>query len=591
MHFPGFEDDELPRHMVPSVPREEIPVPQFAVPDVSLLVDRAPPPPPRRKPTYQEWQKEMNVVVLEAKPPRPAEETIYRTPESSKQRINPPSGPLETPGLLSPSGPSVSRETDDSQVIVEKLENLLLSYSAKLAERDQEIAQLSRERKPSTVDKSEGISVKTRSVAVQCDLTAPSVPSTTHTASTQTDLMNFHQEMPENRRASDSCIPGFRNPALSDAWLSTEMSLATRQYMEKYNLLEEPRHSPQKPSPNRNVLEGLKGLKKFHQPVTLVAFGNPILDMSVTIDDKDQILQRHQLRENDQLEISPERLMAVKEDVETRCRKIIQLNPGGSSLNTCRILRTLGQENILFCGSVAEDANGSRLLSLIELSGVKFRIQRLKNTSTAVCLCLINGRNRCLIANIGAAFKIQLSWLQDEKLPRVEIFYIEGYFIPERFPICQWIVRRTAEDSAKLAINLSAKYIVRNHPEELKQLLDACDLAFGNFSEFSALATSLGVDSLEKWVDSLAGKDKVLVITDGDRAVRLVEIVGNSVKWTEVPVPKVSNVQDTTGAGDAFVAGFFNAMIGHNSPIECVRKGIYTSGQTLSQIGCHLPQK
>ncbi|XP_059614950.1 uncharacterized protein LOC132260684 [Phlebotomus argentipes] len=319
----------------------------------------------------------------------------------------------------------------------------------------------------------------------------------------------------------------------------------------------------------------------------LMAFGNPILDMSITAEDE-EVLKSHGLKVNDQLEIPIERLLAVKKDAEQRYAKTVQFNPGGSSLNTCRILRALGEKNVLYCGSIGKDENGEKLLQLIGESGVNCCIQSLEGSSTAVCLCLIRGQNRCLIANIGAAFKIELSWLT-EKINPTEMIYIEGYFIPERLSICQWLV----EKAGKLAINLSAKYIVRSLWKELRFLLNACDLIFGNASEFSTVVEVSGSNTLDSWVDSLAKdgkKDRIIVITNGGSPVTLMEVIKGVTKRQEIPVARVENVLDTTGAGDAFVAGFLFAFLHSKSSRECVEEGIRIAGETLSQIGCHLPE-
>uniref|UniRef100_A0A1B0D5Y5 Adenosine kinase n=1 Tax=Phlebotomus papatasi TaxID=29031 RepID=A0A1B0D5Y5_PHLPP len=305
--------------------------------------------------------------------------------------------------------------------------------------------------------------------------------------------------------------------------------------------------------------------------------------MSIAVDDE-SIRMKYNLKANDQLEIPIETLMAVKKDAEERYQKTVQFNPGGSSLNTCRILRALGEENVLFCGSVGKDVNGEKLLKLIQ-----------ERCSTAVCLCLIEGSNRCLIANIGAAFRIELSWLSSEAFDEVclaRIFYIEGYFVPERFHICQWLVEKIGK-TGKLAINLNAKYIVESLKEEFKFLLKACDLIFGNTSEFSTLIKVSGYTSLTSCVDLIAkdtDKDKILVITDGEHPVKLIEIKNKVVKLQEIQVEKVDNVQDTTGAGDAFVAGFFFAYIRDRSPWECVQEGISVARRTITQIGCYLPE-
>ncbi len=54
---------------------------------------------------------------------------------------------------------------------------------------------------------------------------------------------------------------------------------------------------------------------------------------------------------------------------------------------------------------------------------------------------------------------------------------------------------------------------------------------------------------------------------------------------TEVPVPSVSGVVDTTGAGDAFAAGFLVAWTAGQPPVDCVIHGSETAAHVLRGPG------
>jgi 2-dehydro-3-deoxygluconokinase len=53
----------------------------------------------------------------------------------------------------------------------------------------------------------------------------------------------------------------------------------------------------------------------------------------------------------------------------------------------------------------------------------------------------------------------------------------------------------------------------------------------------------------------------------------------------EVPVPHVQNIVDTTGAGDAFDAGYIAAMLRHHASYECAAMGNATASVSLESRG------
>jgi len=57
------------------------------------------------------------------------------------------------------------------------------------------------------------------------------------------------------------------------------------------------------------------------------------------------------------------------------------------------------------------------------------------------------------------------------------------------------------------------------------------------------------------------------VLTDGEQPVHVFDAFGD----TAVPVPPQPPVADTTGAGDAFAAGYIDRHLAGGTPVEAVR--------------------
>ncbi|MFM7537526.1 MAG: PfkB family carbohydrate kinase, partial [Acidimicrobiales bacterium] len=56
----------------------------------------------------------------------------------------------------------------------------------------------------------------------------------------------------------------------------------------------------------------------------------------------------------------------------------------------------------------------------------------------------------------------------------------------------------------------------------------------------------------------------------------------------EVPVPVVATVVDTTGAGDAFVAGFVVAAMAGSATAAAVSAGIAAAGAAVGSLGARI---
>ncbi|XP_055639046.1 adenosine kinase [Toxorhynchites rutilus septentrionalis] len=345
-----------------------------------------------------------------------------------------------------------------------------------------------------------------------------------------------------------------------------------------------------------------------------VAFGNVLLDISVELHDN-KILKDFDLKDDDQREIPAAKLARLVDVAVETCGNS-KYNPGGSALNTCRILRALGEKNIMFCGAIGADENGEILTQILKDSSLNTCIQTLPEHSTGTCICLISGDKRSLNANIGASlhFKkefITSRWCQskigtctsaahDDSDEDARVFYIEGYFTPEKFNICKHIYEKYCKTGANLFVtNLNATYILQNFTKEMQYLVEHADLVFGNLTEFIALAEIYECDNIDELARCLIRKylklkrEKILVATDGCRCVRFFHGNGSifHADTFQVPIVPKKAVVDTTGAGDSFVAGFLYKYMNGESPtlLDCIRHGSKVAAKVIRQVGCKLP--
>lgn len=233
-----------------------------------------------------------------------------------------------------------------------------------------------------------------------------------------------------------------------------------------------------------------------------------------------------------------------------------------------------------------------------------FSLQIIDGKPTGTCVCLINKENRCCYGNIGASIHFNKTFLLTQNvvepytdLPLAatkQIFYIEGFFITgERFPLCKYIVDDICKPSQGLkllATNLSAEYMIEHHSEQMKYLVEHSNILFGNRDEFNRLADIYRMtnakDLIAHLIKSKTNKNsiKIIVCTHGEDCVLYSTESQINKEFHFDALPK-NKIIDTTGCGDAFVAGFFYAYL-RNEPIErCVGNGVEVALKKITSVG------
>jgi sugar/nucleoside kinase (ribokinase family) len=131
-----------------------------------------------------------------------------------------------------------------------------------------------------------------------------------------------------------------------------------------------------------------------------------------------------------------------------------------------------------------------------------------------------------------------------------------------------------------VAFTLSESVCLPGRKEPLQKLIAAggIDLIFANESEALQLA---GASDLDGAIERLSSQVKTLVFTRGPAGA----IACEGGVLTEVPAISVSQVVDTTGAGDLFAAGFLAARCkGHPIDRQLMTGGI-AAAEVISHFG------
>jgi sugar/nucleoside kinase (ribokinase family) len=229
---------------------------------------------------------------------------------------------------------------------------------------------------------------------------------------------------------------------------------------------------------------------------------------------------------------------------------------GGSAGNTCAVAAALGAK-VGFLGKVADDQLGSVFAHDIQAAGVTFPTARLSGGApTARCLILVSpDGQRTMNTFLGACVTFGEADVDEATVAAAAVTYLEGYLYDP--PAAQAAFRRAARRAhaagRKVAISLSDAFCVGRHRDAFRAFVaEEADILFANESEILSLYQT------EDFAEAVELARKDVAIAALTRSEQGSTIISGDQTVTVKAEP--TTVVDTTGAGDAYAAGFLAAL-------------------------------
>lgn len=310
----------------------------------------------------------------------------------------------------------------------------------------------------------------------------------------------------------------------------------------------------------------------------LLCIGNAIVDMTSSV--TPEILQEFDAVPGSMVLIDAETVQRLTQHVP-----ITQVCGGGSAANSAVVAAKMGIRTA-FLGKVADDESGEDFAEDLKEQHIHFPSQPLGAAAgdpeipTACCIVLVTpDGQRTMFTYLGACVEFAPEDVLEEVVSDAAVTYMEGYlFDRSKAKSAFYEAARIAHAAGrKIALSLSDSFCVDRHRKDFRKFIqESVDILFGNEDEILSLFETQDLDAALK---QAAGETGIVAVTRGGAGA-----VVMADRRYDVPTTPV-DVVDTTGAGDAFAAGFLAGYTRGRTYDECAHLGNEAAGIIITRLG------
>ena len=310
-------------------------------------------------------------------------------------------------------------------------------------------------------------------------------------------------------------------------------------------------------------------------PLDVVGIGNAIVDVIAHSDDA--FLKAHDIAKGGMTLIDAERAASLYD----KMGPAVEMS-GGSAANTIAGIAALGGKTG-YIGKVREDELGRIFAHDIRAVGVRFDTAPAKDgPPTARCLILVTpDAQRSMSTFLGASVELEPEDVDETLIQSAQVTYLEGYlFDPPAARNAFYKAAAAAHNAGrKVALTLSDAFCVERYRTEFRHLVaEEVDILFANEAEITALYET---DRFEDAAEAVRKDCAVVALTRSEKG----SVVLADGTAHEIPAEPVAKVEDTTGAGDLYAAGFLAGLTQGRPLGECGRMGSVAAAEIISHMG------
>jgi len=295
------------------------------------------------------------------------------------------------------------------------------------------------------------------------------------------------------------------------------------------------------------------------------------VDLVVRVSDDE--LKAVGIAKEDDVNVSSERIAELLSVLLPRGK----IMPGGPAANTVAGVAALGGQ-AAFIGKVADDELGRAFMRDFQRRGVIFNSKNEETSGTACCIVFVTSDSkRSILCHRGVGDNVTPEDILSSRdvLGRTRILHL-GLLARDLAHAESAELARRYAPQAKTATSLQS-YLQPGTPATARYMLKA-DIILGNEPEFAAFADDLGQPDVAAL--ARAYPEKIFARTLAENGADI-HAGGECILIPATP----AEVKDSTGAGDAWAAGFLYGLSRQKPLDACGRLGGACAAQILAEEG------
>jgi ribokinase len=255
---------------------------------------------------------------------------------------------------------------------------------------------------------------------------------------------------------------------------------------------------------------------------------------------------------------------------------------GGAAGNVAAWLASL-QIPTAILGRVGCDPFGDETLRALDSAGITLHVTRDPDRSTGICISLVTpDGERTMMPDLGANAGLRPEHLIEQALPTGGHVHMSGYSLLHDETRITALGALDVARHRDMTVSIDASSVEPLRaagPATFLGWIAPCSILFANAEEALTLT---GKDNPESAALQLRDSAAVVVVKLGPDGA----LVAHGQTVTHKPaLPVESDVLDTTGAGDAFTAGFLRGWIRREGIDAALEWGLDTAARAVASVG------